>query len=377
MELTGYRQAVIHLAWFRDDKVQHLLFGMVELRPIELPDAVGCLLTNCRAKRKSRKYLHYRRFVLPAADAIDWYQNATRGNPIILPGDPSHPTKGDGAALQPGAFVQEPPWPHFVTSNDLVFAPDWMNDSRIHFLYRQDALPTDVCNIIQVPKNREMLEEWLNFDIVDAYSEYQGALCLVAPNPVFRSIEQSHLEQPRARSAETVAYKLVARQGQCLNGLRLEIVNERLRGRMAPLVRTFGSEAIEVFNFPVEIYKEGRSVTHPEHGLLYWHQPFPLIRSVQTRIGLIQRRKRIEVPAAGRRRPAYEYEVNEVDDLGETVRGGGQKDIFARLVGGEERRQRQKNGKRIRSRMVLSGSSRSGTIHTPENRRCTRYSAHC
>ena len=42
MDFPEYRQAVIHLAWFRDDQVRHLLFGMVELRPNELPDTVGC-----------------------------------------------------------------------------------------------------------------------------------------------------------------------------------------------------------------------------------------------------------------------------------------------------------------------------------------------
>ena len=56
MDITGYRQAIIHLAWFRDDKVRHLLFGMVELRPNELPDAVGCPRKDFRIGNKGRKY---------------------------------------------------------------------------------------------------------------------------------------------------------------------------------------------------------------------------------------------------------------------------------------------------------------------------------
>ena len=48
MESSGYRQAVIHIAWFRDDQVRHLLFGMVELRPNEFPDADGCALHSHR-----------------------------------------------------------------------------------------------------------------------------------------------------------------------------------------------------------------------------------------------------------------------------------------------------------------------------------------
>lgn len=141
MDLTGYRQAIIHLAWFRDDQVRHLLFGMVELRPNEFPDAIGCPPQSFRAKNKSRKCLHYRRFVLSVQDAIAWYRNAANGN-LILPHDPNHRTKGDGAKLEDGTSVkEEPPWPRFVTSNKLAFAPDW---SRIRVLiacFRKTSYP--------------------------------------------------------------------------------------------------------------------------------------------------------------------------------------------------------------------------------------------
>ena len=57
MDSTGYSQAVIHFAWFRDDHVRHLLFGMVELRPSEFPDALGSPEYTHRATSKGRKYL--------------------------------------------------------------------------------------------------------------------------------------------------------------------------------------------------------------------------------------------------------------------------------------------------------------------------------
>ena len=70
-----------------------------------------------------------------------------------------------------------------------------------------------------------------------------------------------------------MAFKVVVRAGQRLDGLRLEVVNERLRGRMTPMVHEFADEAIVQFDFSAEIYKEGQSVTHPHHGLLSWHDP--------------------------------------------------------------------------------------------------------
>ena len=318
---------------------------MVELRPIEFPDAMGCLLQNHRAKPKSRTYLHYRRFVLLADDAIEWHKDAALGNPVTLPRDPNNPTPGDGSTLSSGAFVHEPAWPQCVTSNEFPFAPDWMDCARTHFLFRQDALPPELAAIIQLEKNRAKLQEWLIFDLVDAYREYQGSMCIVAPNPVFRSIEKSHIDPPHAQSAETVAYKFVARPGQLLNGLHLEITNERLTGRLAPLTHKFGNLAIAVLNFPTRILREGRSVTHPDYGLLYWHKPAPLVRSMRISVQTIGRRKQVEVPARGRRRPAERYEVSEICDVTESVVGQVSDDPMSRIAEAESRRSRRRSAK--------------------------------
>ena len=339
MDLTGYRQAVIHLAWIRNAKTGHLLFGMAELRPNELPDAVGCATRSFHAEPKRCESLHYRRFVLSATDALEWYERAASGT-LTLPREPDQAAREDETKLVGGPFVQEPPWPHLVTSNELIFAPDWLHGSRTHFLFPETAFCGWIAETIRLCANREVLERWLHFDIVDAYSDYQGVLCLIAPNPVFRSIERTHVEDATTGPAETVAYKLIARQGQRLDGLRLEVVNERLRGRMEPLVHEFGSDAIATLEFPAEINREGQSITHPEHGLLDWHEPLPILRTVHTRMGLVTRRKTVQVPAAGRKRPTYEYEVNEVGSEEESVVGDAvdAAAVVSRLTDAEHRR---------------------------------------
>ena len=239
-----------------------------------------------------------------------------------------------------GPFLQEPPWPHLVTSNELIFAPDWLHGSRTHFLFPETALRGWIAETIRLCANRETLERWLHFDIVDAYSDYQGVLCLIAPNPVFRSIERTHVEDAKTSPAETVAYKLIARQGQRLDGLRLEVVDERMRGRMAPLVHEFGGDAIAVLEFPTEIHQEGQSITHPVYGLLDWHEPLPLLRTTHTTMELIGRRKSVRVPAAPRNRPAYEYEVDEIGGATESVIGDAvhAAAVVSRLTDAENRR---------------------------------------
>ena len=338
---TGYRQAVIHLAWFRNDKVRHLLFGMVELRPSEFPETASSEEQHFRAKNRGRLYLHYRRFALTVTDAIDWYKRAIRGD-LSLPADPYTPTPGDGAKLLGGPFVDEPAWPHLVTSNKLDFAPEWVQGSRAHFLYAKKELPRKIKDLIQEDKNRIKLKEWLLFDLVDAYYEYQGAMCLIAPNPLFRSIQKTHLEKPNTGSAETVAYKLVARQGQCLSGLRMEIVNECLRGRMTPVIHKFDNDAIAVLEFPEKINREGRAITHPDYGLLYWLEPTPIVRRVRIEAALQRRRKRVHVPASGQR-PAYSYDVSEKEKERDMVVGKDRQnvDVGSRLVQAEYRRSRR------------------------------------
>ena len=168
----------------------------------------------------------------------------------------------------------------------------------------------------------QQLETWLHFDLVDFYRDYLGAICLIAPNPLFRSIEKSHLDSPTDGSAETVAYKLVTRAGQDLAGTCLEIIDEGLRGRLAPVAAEFDDDPVQKLEFADPIGKEGRTVTHPRYGLLAWNEPTPLIRSIHTHRDVVSRQKVVAVPSGGRKKPAYKYSVSELVDGGDTVIGG-------------------------------------------------------
>ena len=140
--------------------------------------------------------------------------------------------------------------------------------------------------ISAIPSARAMRTAW-SVPLVSPsgvqYPDYQGVLCMLAPDPVVRSIETTRVEGATG-AGETVAYKLVARQGQCVDGIRLELVNERVRGRMEPLVHQLGSDAIAVLEFPAEVGREGLTIPHPTLGLLSWHEPLPLLRSIHTRM---------------------------------------------------------------------------------------------
>ena len=342
VNFDAYGQAVVHLAWYCNDKTCELLFGMVEFRPQELPHARGCGTKRMRIGGKGRRHINYTRYALSVSYAIKWYGDVVDGH-LVFPTDTHDPTTDKIVDLNGGPFVQEPRWPGHVMSNDLAFAPDWMQGSNAHFLFPKNTVSLEIMETIKSEKARRQLGDWLNFDIVGTYSDYLGSLSLVAPNPIFRGIDKSHVEQSTPASGETLAYKVVARAGQRLNGLRLEVINERLRGRMAPMVHEFGDDAIVQFNSSSEIYKEGRSVTHPNYGVLSWHEPLPLLRTISVSWEVSKRKKHIHVPSMGRRWPKYEYEVDEVEPAGDFTVGDAidDKDVIARLIEAQQRRSRR------------------------------------
>lgn len=314
---SGYGQAVVHLAWLRDgDRARHLLFGMVELRPCEFPPTDSSDEQKLRDDNgMSRSCLHYRRFALSVAEAIGWYRRSMDGD-VQLPVDDGD----DGVPLCGGPFAGWPAWPTLAASNKLDFAPDWVQGSRAHFLHPRTALHARALASIRREKNRRQLENWLHFDLADLYNDYLGAICLVAPNPLFRSIEKSHLDSPTDGSAESVAYKLVARADQRVEGTRLEVVNEGLRGRLSAAVE-FDDDPFQLLEFASPVEKEGRTVTHPYYGLLAWNKPIPLVRSIRTHLDVVSRQKTVVVPPGGKRKPTYRYSVPERQDGGDTVIG--------------------------------------------------------
>ena len=319
---SGYGQAVLHLAWLQEGgRAGHLLFGMVELRPSEFPITGSSEAQSLRTKDDVAATLHYRRFALSVADAVGWYQHSMDGD-VRLPVDHDDNPAGDrGVPLHERPFAGWPAWPTLAASNELDFAPDWMQGSRAHFLHPRTPLPASALATIRSEVNRSQLEKWLHFDLVNLYSDYLGAICLLAPNPLFRSIEESHLNSPTEGFAETVAYKLVARANQSVEGTRLEIINEGLRGRPTPVPVDFGNDPVQVLDFANLIDKEGRIATHPHHGLLAWSEPTPLIRSVHVGLDVVARQKTVEVPPGGRKKPAYEYNVHELEEGGDAVIG--------------------------------------------------------
>ena len=112
------------------------------------------------------------------------------------------------------------------------------------------------------------------------------------------------------------------------------------------MVHEFGNEAIVTFDLPADIYMEGESITHPRYGLLNWHDPLPIIRTINVGIELPRRRKHVRVPSVGRRWLEYDYDVDEVESAGDFTVGDAvsDSDILSRLTEAANRRARRRAG---------------------------------
>ena len=340
-----YGQAIIHATWFGDNATHtyQLLFAMVELRPTELPIATASPMDRCRYG-SAKQYAFYQRFPMSVDDALRCYDQALHNLPSLPPDPPCYP---DETPLRGGPFVQIPDQPTFLSSRNLPFAPDWMRDCRVHFLFPEQPLAHDVRQAIADPKISEQLNDWLHFDLVEAYDEFQGTFCVLAPNPVFRSIRKVHLERPRDDCAESLAYKIVTRDGRLPDGVRLEITNELPIGRTDPMVHTFGTDPVVVFDAPAPIHAEGRNVTHTDFGLLHWREPHPIIRGFNVNLALGGDARRVKVPDAGKRRPAYEYDADRLHDAGTSTIGEStpHSRIISRITRAAGKRHRKRIGR--------------------------------
>jgi len=86
---NDYRQALIHVAWYREDRSRYLVFGMVELFPAEFPEPDVTPEIGYQCKDEGRQHwIYVKRVRLNFAEAIKWYRAACGGS-ITLPDEPN------------------------------------------------------------------------------------------------------------------------------------------------------------------------------------------------------------------------------------------------------------------------------------------------
>ncbi len=304
---VDYRYALIHLAWLVVQRQRYLVFGLVELFPFELPapDATQEEAWHYRDDENAPHRVFVRRFLLPADEALRWYDECRVGR-VVMPGETNPPP--DKLVATTG-LSEDPPWPGLVAANDLPFVSSAWGTVRIHHLLQAGYL-TAVTYLKQQDDAMKWLSEHLLFDFCE-YREWVGSMHLVAPNPVFRELDRRR--EIASDGTESTIVRIVPRAGQNLTGLRLHLTEHGPTGIMTiPAVDVTEPTTRIAHRGTVE--SVGHMVVCPQRGVLDWSNATPYIGAINLDIDMSTGTRTVEVPDT-KGRPGKPYTFPIIDNM--------------------------------------------------------------
>lgn len=309
-----YRAAVVRLATISMRRMQHLVWGAVELVPTEVSLPAFLVDHWPNAPGTGGITLVYGQTVMTVEEGLAWYEAAREGR-LHVPGRV-------GNAVHATPFASEPTWGTFLTEVSAPFAAPWHDGPRIHRLVPMSDVAPEVrglrgddteerLGVTEVARRRRSglahSRGWfatrIGFDAWQ-WDDWLGALALIAPNPLCRNLLTSIHERCPTTGAETVLVEAEPREGADLSTLTVELVERRpdgwARSRPIPL-DAYGRGVIALGRRAASV---GLTARCEVRGLLAHREPAPFWRTVNWSMGFAVQRGRVEVPSGGRAKPA-------------------------------------------------------------------------
>lgn len=227
--LTDYGSALIHLVWavHRHSHERTWVCGAVELLPHEVPSAPSS--AECNTDISRRYQLRSRRISANVQDALRWFEDVAAGCIHVPHRDSSKLGESETNRASAILFAPLPPEPSntsMITARTRTpFAPDWAYAARTrHILATTDPLAT------WQPREREQAHDLLRGVHVDltSFEEYFGSTHLIAPNPVFRELNE-HVDRSDPARPKLV-FSFILRSASTLDGLILLVEEKRPTG---------------------------------------------------------------------------------------------------------------------------------------------------
>lgn len=332
--IDDYGYGLIHLAWYLADQGRFLMFGLVELYPVEFPaplDTPEKYLALKRLGRRNRLYV--KRTCMPAKAALDWYVRCLQGQ-IQLPGDLD--SVGAPKSLMTAGFVEEPQWPQLIAASDQVpFVSQVWQAPHVHHLIQPD-IPAQAKAAALDPEGQKWLSEQMFVDF-DAYAEFLGSLHLIAPNPIFRGID--HGLSSKGPDQEISVLRFHPRMNKTIDGLRAILIDRRSTGIGSLVEAKIISTEMKI-SHPPGTTKEVEVVVLDQAGsILSWSRPTGFAQSFAVNVMTPGPQQRVVVPATGNS-PESSY-TRALAGYGTTVTVGqprSPKEAIPLLAAGEERR---------------------------------------
>ncbi|WP_413437136.1 VPA1262 family N-terminal domain-containing protein [Sulfuriferula sp. GW1] len=244
---------------------------------------------------KTGKTIFFRRTVLTAHAAIDWYRslgNASEKAPI--PSRQEDVEKIDGVEIAVSQLIDDPIWPHLgLPMGEGLFAQPTGRSHPAPFMgnvpariHRRIGSQDGFDALLADDNALSFIARRLHIDLRQ-YTEYLGSVALVVPDPIIKQIDNFMIPVSDERG-ERIFYRFVPRPGQTLEGLKITTFDEQ-----AHLLTSFETRDIPVDGI-LDVDKGscmgayGYVVTHPEHGTLVYQPPAHFIRQIGFNIHAIR-----------------------------------------------------------------------------------------
>jgi len=289
---ADYGAAVLHLVWDVDRKTKDrvLLCGAIELLPHEVPPP---LPTQERCLELSRKHILYAAdVVLPVAAALRWYTLAKAGAP-------PRPTDGTLDLDGPDRFVpvvldEEPEAPLFSLARRAhPFGASWHCCARTRHLIARTFRIEDLWTVDELERAHQWFSRDIDFGMADA-PEFWGAVHLIAPNPVFRSIA-GHIDRTKRPPGLTITIDYrIGGEGAVLNW---ELDGVGPTGPVFTIRRQLRT-SVERIQLPCDVGELYERVIDADRGLLYELGPFTFLGSINTTLNLVSETRHVSVSLA-------------------------------------------------------------------------------
>ena len=366
--VNHFQWAVIRLATLqvKRDAPGRLLFATVTLLSPDRPPTSKMIGVDRHNLGKSGMTVFFRRTILNAQAAVDWYRSLEENPLTPIPFRTEDiETNLDGIPIATSDLVDDPLWPNLgLPMSEGLFsqssksgdpAPFIGNSpSRVHRRFgNADGFETLLAN----QTTMAFIARRLHINLKD-YPEYLGSAALVVPDPIIKQVDNFLIPASEGRG-ERIFYRFVPKGGQSLEGLRITMFDEQ-----ANLLSGFDSRDIpadgilEVEN-KICLGSYGYVVTHPIQGVLLYHPPASFLRSISFNVGIVNQVRKVSVPTGeSPSSPTTEYTVNRTSrDQGSVV---GEEPIVqnanSRVYGAARQREKAIDAQRYDQRWFGSGA---------------------
>ncbi|MDI1278011.1 VPA1262 family N-terminal domain-containing protein [Methylobacter sp.] len=355
--VDDFQWAVIRLATLqRRGQPGRLIFATVTLLSPDRPPPTKMTGADSQKLGKSGMTVFFRRTVLNARQAIDWYRSLGESNSKApVPSRREDLWRNDGIDITVSDLVDDPLWPNLglPMGESLLSQPTGKSDpapfigsipSRIHRRFgNAEGFETLIANDAVLA----FIARRLHINLRD-YPEYLGSAALIVPNHIIKQID-NFLIPANDEHGEQIFYRFVPRSGQTLDGLNISMFDTQ-----AYLLTGF-----ETRNVPINgilqmdkgscIGAYGYVVTHPVHGVLSYHLPSGFLRTMNLNIGIVNQVRKISVPVSESQKSTQtEYCVHRTQRVQNSVIGDETIPSNANLRVGIAGKQREKAANAVR-----------------------------